>query len=78
MLASGVMPMPPATSTALPGSSRSSNSFFGGSTCNVWPTCTRSCMKREPPRPWSSRRTAITYSVGEAQASGRVEKLISE
>jgi hypothetical protein len=35
-------------------------------------------MKREPPRPTSSRRTAIRYSVGLSQASARAPKLISE
>jgi hypothetical protein len=42
------------------------------------PACTRSCMKREPPRPSSSRRTAITYSRGAAVAPGSVEKSTSE
>ena len=78
MLMIGVMPMPPAIITARLSSPRSGNSFFGASIVNVSPTLTRSCMKREPPRPASSSRTANVYARGDAVAPSLVEKLISE
>jgi hypothetical protein len=44
----------------------------------VSPSFNRSCMKREPPRPSASLRTAITYSVGALVALRAVAKLMSE
>lgn len=78
MVASGVTPMPPATSTEPPGPVCSGKSFFGGSMAMVSPSFSPSCMKREPPRPSASLRTAITYSVGALVALRAVSKLMSE
>jgi len=78
MLARGVTPMPPASSTVVPEQSLSGKSLRGVCTASMLPTCRCSCIQREPPRPASSRRTAMQYCVGAAVASVDVAKLTSE
>ncbi len=78
MLIIGVMPMPPAISTARDAPSCTGKSFFGASMVSAAPSWRTWCMKREPPRPVSSMRTAITYSCGASVAPCFASGLISE
>lgn len=58
MLNSGVMPMPPATSTLCAASVSSGKWLRGVPMSSTVPMATASCRKREPPREAASSLTA--------------------
>jgi len=59
MHSSGVMPMPPASSTLCVALWASAKWFFGALMPSTSPSCTCSCIAREPPREPASFSTAM-------------------
>ena len=59
MLSSGVTPMPPASSRLRRAACASGKWFFGALICSTLPSCTASCIAREPPREAGSFSTPI-------------------